>query len=167
MNLPEEIVPVLEIVRGRFFSEDTPLDFWVAEQGQPLVSGFMDLASQLQLALFDGHSPEEWPEGYLMLMVLFNWEAGAQADWWSQYFESTDAEIDSVCMLFNHVGLPEEAESIRRAREAAAAVDSSSDTEVIANAYRAKPHKYSVDLDRLEYLAQWFCDGADELLYHR
>jgi hypothetical protein len=164
-NLPDEIVPILETVQSRFFSKDTPLDFWRTEQGQSLLNGFMDLAAQLQLALFDGHAPEEWPAGYMMLMVLFNWEAAAQADGWTQYFESSDGEIDSVCMLFKHIGLPEEAEAIRRAREAADLTESDSDTAVVAKAYGAKLHEYSVDLDRLEYLAKWFYEGADELLY--
>jgi len=161
-NLPNELIPILETVQSRFFSNDTPLDFWEIDHGPSILNGFMDLAAHLQLAIFEGHSPEKWPVGYMMLMVLFNWEADAQADGWSQYFESSDAEIDGVCMLFKHVGLPDEAESVRRAYEAA---DCESDTDVVADAYGAQAHEYSVDLDRLEYLTQWFCDGADELLY--
>ena len=130
--------------------------------GPSILNGFMDLAACLQLAVLDGHAPEEWPAGYVMLMALFNWEAGAQTDGWSQYFESTDGEIENVCMLFQHVGLPDEADSICRARKAA---DSDSDTSVVADAYGAQVHEYSIDLDRLEYLTQWFCDGSDELLY--
>lgn len=164
-NLPDEIVPILEIVQSRFFSPETRLDFWKTEQGGSLLNGFMDLALQLQIALFDGHSHEKWPAGYTMLMLLFNWEAAGQADGWSQYFESSDDEIDSVCMLFRHVGLPEEAEAIRRAREAADLTESDLDTAIVANAYGAQSHKYSVDLDRLKYLAKWFHEGADELLY--
>lgn len=164
-RLPDEIVPILEIVQSRFFSTDTPLDFWKTEQGRSLLNGFMDLAAQLQLALFDGHSHERWPAGYTMLMVLFNWEAAGQADGWSQYFESSDDEIDAVCMLFRHIGLPEEAEAIRRARGAIDLAESDLDTAAVANAYIARPYKYSVDLDRLEYLAKWFHEGADELLY--
>jgi hypothetical protein len=160
-DIPDELVPILETVQSHFFSKDTPLDFWRIDDGPSILDGFMDLATQLQLAIFAGHAAEKWPAGYIMLMVLFNWEAAAQADGWSQYFESSDDEIDGVCMLFSHIGLPDEAESIRRAR---AAADSDSDTDV-ADAYSAQIHEYSVDLDRLEYLAQWFCDGADELLY--
>ena len=161
-NLPAELIPILETVQSRIFSKDTPLDFWRIDHGPSILNGFMDLAAHLQLAILDGHSAEKWPAGYLMLMVLFNWEAAAQADGWSQYFDSSDRQIDSVCRLFIHVGLHDEAASIRRAREAA---DCDSDTAVVASAYGAHLHKYSVDLDRLEYLTQWFCDGADELLY--
>jgi hypothetical protein len=161
-NLPDEVVPILETVQSRFFSKDTPLDFWIIDHGPSILDGFMDLATQLQLAIFAGHSAEKWPGGYIMLMVLFNWEAAAQSDGWSQYFESSDGEIDGVCMLFSHVGLPDEAKSIRRAW---AAADSDSDSTVVADAYGAHLHEYSVDLDRLEYLSQWFCDAADELLY--
>ena len=161
-NLPDEIVPILETVQSRIFSKDTPLDIWKIDYGPSILDGFMDLAAHLQLASLDGNSPEKWPAGYLMLMVLFNWEAAVQADGWTQYFESSDGEIEGVCMLFKHVGLPDEADSICRAREAAVY---DSKTEVVAKAYGAKLHDYSVDLNRLEYLTQWFCDGADELLY--
>lgn len=161
-SLPESIEPILQIVNERFFSAEAPLDFWRGGYDPSLINGFMDLAAHLQLAIFDGQSPESWPHGYTMLMVLFAWESGAQADGWSQYFDSTDGEIDAVCMLYKHVGLPEEAESIRRARSAAEHDD---DRSAVSAAYGAERHECSDDVNRLEYLAKWFCEGADELLY--
>lgn len=161
-SLPENIRPILETVRERFFSADSQLDFWRGSYDPSMINGFMDLAAHLQLAIFDGQSPESWPPGYTMLMVLFAWESSAQADGWSQYFESSDGEIDAVCMLYTHVELPEEAEAIRRARSVAEVDD---DPSAVSAAYDAESHDYSGDLDRLEYLAKWFCEGADELLY--
>lgn len=158
MRPPEEVVPILEAVQNRLFSKETPLDFWKIDHGPSILNGFMDLAAELQLAIFDGFSPEGLPAGYVMLMTLFNWEASGQADGWSQYFESSDSEIESICALYELVGLPDEAESIRRAR---AAADSGSDTSVMADAYGAQLG----DLDRLEYLTQWFCDNSEQLLY--
>lgn len=157
-GLPEEVVPILETVQSRLFSEETPLDFWQIDHGPSILNGFMELAAQLQLALIEDFPAETLPAGYVMLMALFNWEASAQSDGWSQYFESSDSQFERIRQLYEIVGLPDEAESIRRARAAAA---SGADHSGVSDAYGSQLG----DLDRLEYLTQWFCDNSEQLLY--
>ncbi len=157
-GLPEEVVPLLETVHSRLFPKDTPLDFWQIDHGPSILNGFMELAAQIQLALIDGDPGEAIPAGYLMLMALFSWEASAQADGWSQYFESSEGQIKRICQLYEIVGLPDEAEAIRRAR---AAVDNGAGHLEVAGAYGSQLG----DLDRLEYLTEWFCDNSEQLLY--
>ena len=161
-QLPEQLIPHLEKVNKRMFRRGIPLDFWRAESIEHVVGGFMDLAGILKLAIIDGESPDTWPTGYRMLMVLFDWEASAQSDGWSQYYESSDEQIKGVCALYKLVGLEAEAKSIERAHKVAS---HSSDDNVVAAAYDALRHDYSMDLDRIEYLAAWFRDNADFYLY--
>ena len=144
------------------FDGREPLDFWSWGDDRAMVTGFMDLACMLELAVLNGESPELWPAGYRKLMLLFNWEASAQSDGWSQYFEATDELVEAVCTLFRFIGLPEEADAIRRARSAA---DEGGDVEELSAAYNAVRHEMSVDLDRLEYMARWFRDNAGFYLY--
>ncbi len=161
-ELPDNIVPYLQAVNQRMFEGQAPLDFWRMDDDRSIVTGFMDLAGLLQLAILDGETHETWPSGYKMLMVLFQWEAEAQSDGWNQYFESSDDHIEGVCSLYKFVGLPDEAQSIRRARNAG---NQSGLVEDVSAAYGAATHPYSADLDRLDFLAHWFRDNADFYLY--
>ncbi len=160
--LPDNLVPHLQSVNQRMFDGRAPLDFWRWGNEQSMVTGFMDLAGLLQLAALNGESPDTWPNGYRMIMLLFNWEASAQSDGWSQYFSTPDEQVASVCSLYKFVGLPEEAEAISKAREVVGRGGNEAD---VSAAYAASRHALSVDLDRLEHLAKWFRDNADFYLY--
>ncbi len=161
-QLPDRLVPHLQNVSQRMFDGRAPLDFWRWGDDQAIITGFMDLAALLELAVVKGESPETWPNGYRMIMQLFGWEGWAQSDGWSQYFEASDAQIAGVCSLYRFVGLPEEAKAITRAH---AAVNQGGEVEDVSAAYSASTHDYSHDLDRLDYLAKWFRDNADFYLY--
>ncbi len=161
-RLPENLIPHLQNVSQRMFKGKAPLDFWRWGNEQSMVTGFMDLAGLLELAAVNGESPDTWPHGYRMIMVLFSWEGWAQSDGWSQYFEASDEQVTGLCSLYEFVGLPEEAEAISRARRVAGQGGDEAD---VSAAYGASKHAFSLDLDRLDYLAKWFRDNADFYLY--
>lgn len=161
-ELPGKLVPHLQSVSERMFGGKGPLDFWSADDERSIVNGFMDLAGLLELAELKGESPETWPNGYRMIMKIFSWEAWAQADGWSQYFEASDKKVAGVCSSYIFVGLREEADAVARARKVA---EQGGEEAEVSAAHGESSHEYSDDLARLEYLAKWFQDNADFYLY--
>jgi hypothetical protein len=159
-QLPASVVPLLEQVRARMPQRDVPLDFWRIDSGPRILDGFMDLAALLS----DSDLEEESvPRGYVLLAHLFAWEAGCQCDGWGAFGNIPARDFDRICLMFTEVGLEAEARALAQQMKAYRA--DPADAAALAQAAAECRHALSGDLDRLEYLTQYFCDHADELLY--
>jgi hypothetical protein len=160
-SLPPIIVPLLEKVRTRIPARDVPLDFWQIESGPKILDGFMSLASELMLSHL---SEDEVPPGYVVLSYLFSWEADCQADGWGAFGNISSDDFERVCRYFEEeVDLAPEAKSLRHQMNV---YEQDPDNyEALVAAAELHSHPLSGDLDRLEYLTQYFCDHADRLLY--
>jgi hypothetical protein len=161
-SLPLIVQPLLEKVRARIPARNVPLDFWQIDSGPLILDGFMDLASLLMLSDL---REEDVPRGYLMLSYLFDWEAQCQSDGWSAFGHKSLTEFERICGFYGEVGLADEAASLWAQMAAFRRnPDDHSGMEEVAS---SKSHELSGDLDRVEYLTQYFCDHAEELLYER
>ena len=160
MQLPSNVVPLLEQVRRRIPVRNVPLDFWQIESGPRILDGFMDLASVLTLSDL---REEDVPHGYVVLACLFSWEADCQADGWGAFANVGEEEFERICSFYSEVGLEAEAKSLVEQMRVFKAEPNNS--EALDRAVSSTRHELSGDLDRLEYLTQYFCDHADQLLY--
>ena len=160
MKLPKNILPLLEQVRANIPLRDVPLDFWQIDSGPHILDGFMELASALQLSDLE---EEDVPHGYVVLTTLFSWEAECQFDGWTAFDNVADDEFERICEFFKEVGLPAEAISLTEQMRVYCA--DPDDAEALYEICSSTEHSLSRDLDRLEYLTQYFCDHADSLLY--
>jgi hypothetical protein len=161
-QLPPNLLPLLEEVCSRVPARDVPLDFWRIESGPKILDAFLDLAALLvQSTLEEGSVPR----GYVLLAYLFQWEADCQSDGWGAFGNVNAAEFKRICDFYREVGLEKESNSL--AHQMAAYSDNPSDQVALFEAADAHRHDLSGDLDRLEYLTQYFCDNAEELLYAR
>lgn len=160
MHLPVSVVPVLEsVVRSPVVAKGMPLEIWRSQDHHAWVDAFMELGS----ALFDSDIAEDGlPGGYALVAHLFDWEAQCQFSGWHA-LANRASTIDRVIASFDAVGLPGEAAALRRALSAWHSSDG--DVDATSAAYAQERHAYSVDLDRLEYLAGYFIDNADRLFY--
>lgn len=160
-TLPPIIVPLLEKVRSRIPVRNVPLDFWQIESGPKILDGFMDLASELMRSELD---ERDVPRGYVVLSYLFSWEADCQADGWSAFGNIGSEEFERVCRYFEEeVDLAAEAKSLRH--QMSVYEQDPNNYDALAAAAQLHSHPLSCDLDRLEYLTQYFCDHASRLLY--
>lgn len=161
-QLPANVIPFLEQVRAGIPQRDVPLDFWRIDSGPKILDGFMNLAALLVESDLD---EEEVPRGYVLLAYLFKWEADCQADGWGAFAHASGQDFERICSLFAEVGL--EAEALSLAHQMKAYLAGPNDAEALHRASAEFAHALSGDLDRLEYLTQYFCDHADDLLYER
>lgn len=160
MSLPESVRPILEtVVRQPGVAHGLPLEFWRHPDHRTWIDAFMELAIALDQSDLDAAS---LPRGYALIASLFDWEMQCQYSGWHALDNRRDA-LASICIAYEEVGLAGEAEALRRAFAAWDASDG--DHTATSAAYGAAAHDYSVDLDRLEYLAGYFIDHADRLLY--
>lgn len=159
-QLPASIVPILEsVVRSPGVARGLPLEFWRHDDHRTWIDAFMELAVQLWACDL---AEEELPRGYGLIALLFDWEMQCQFSGWHA-FSSRELEMDRILRAFEAVDLGDEAVALRRAF--AAWRETAGDLDATNAAYGEGRHAYSVDLDRLEYLAGYFIDHADELLY--
>lgn len=158
--LPGLIIPLLDKVRRKIPARDVPLDFWQIDSGPKILDGFMDLASLLTLSELEEH---QIPHGYVLLTHLFSWEADCQSDGWGAFGNIGIADFERVCRYFEEVNLAQEAESLRH--QMSVYQQEPDNLEALMASARQHAHALSGDLDRLEYLTQYFCDHADRLLY--
>jgi hypothetical protein len=160
-TLPPIVVPLLEKVRAQIPVRNVPLDFWQIESGPRILDGFMVLASELMMSDLSEH---EVPHGYVVLAYLFSWEADCQSDGWGAFGNIDPDDFDRVCRYFEeHVDLAPEAISLRH--QMSVYEHDPDNFEALAAASDLYRHPLSGDLDRLEYLTQYFCDHAARLLY--
>lgn len=159
-SLPSILLPHLEALRSRIPARNVPLDFWQIDSGPKILNGFMDLASVLMQSDID---EREVPKGYVMLAYVFDWEASCQSDGWGAFRNIGPDQFERVCEYFEQLELPAEARSLRHQMEIYRR--SPDDHEALVQASDRFAHPLSGDLDRLEYLTQYFCDHADALLY--
>jgi hypothetical protein len=160
MQLPPNIVPVLESVRALRHLRGIPLEFWQHGNRRTVVDAFMALASALMQSDL---REEDVPHGYVVLAFLFDWEAACQSDGWGAFGNIAPADFERVCGCFAEVGLPEEAASLRH--QMAAYFADPGDLAALNAAAAVHRHPLSGDLDRLDYLADYFREHAAELLY--
>ena len=160
MQLPSNLVPLLEQVRRRIPVKNVPLDFWRIESGPRILDGFMDLANLLRLSDL---TEEDVPRGYVVLASLFSWEADCQADGWGAFANVDDKKFERLCSFYSQVGLEAEARSL--VEQMRVFTVNPNNLEARHQAASSTRHELSGDLDRLEYLTQYFCDHADQLLY--
>lgn len=162
VHLPEKLLPLLEqTVRG-LRRTNVPADFWTIDHGPTILEGFSVLAS---LLLSSNVLEEEVPHGYVVLAYLFNWESECQFDGWDAFKNIGPTEFGRVLKYFSEVGLNAEAESLQV--QMATYVRDPDDLEALNMAAGQATHALSGDLDRLEYLTQYLCDHAEELLYEQ
>jgi hypothetical protein len=161
-NLPAKVVLLLEKVRARIPQKDVPLDFWRIESGPKILDGFMEFAALLIESDLD---EDDVPYGYVQLAYLFKWEADCQFDGWGAFGDTSPRDFERVCSIFAEVGL--ESEALSLAHQMKVYLADSKDNDALSQAAEEFEHELSGDLDRLEYLTQYFCDHADELLYER
>lgn len=154
--------PLLEQVRARIPARNVPLDFWQIDAGPLILDGFMDLARVLMLCDL---REEEVPKGYAMLAYLFDWEAQCQSDGWGAFGNTPLPVFARICHFYRAVGLVDEATSLMA--QMAAFQNDPEDREGMQEALASTRHELSGDLDRMEYLTQYFCDHATELLYEQ
>lgn len=160
MQLPESVVPVLrEAVASPVLPRGLPLEIWKA----PVRHTWVDVFLELGINLFQSDIPEEGlPRGFILVAYLFNWEAACQSEGWHA-FDNESSSIDRVIDSFREVGLSGEADAVSRAL--AVWQSSGGNVDLTTRAYDASSHEYSVDLDRMEYLACYFVDNAQRLFY--
>ncbi|GAA5072511.1 hypothetical protein [Lysobacter panacisoli] len=160
MSLPESVRPILEsVIRQPTVARGLPLEFWRHPDHRAWIDAFTELAIALTQSDLDEAS---LPRGYVLIAYLFDWEAQCQFSGWHA-LENRRNELPAIFVAYEEVGLEGEAEALRRALQA---WDASGGDHVAAGAaYNTTRHGYSVDLDRLEYLAGYFIDHADRLLY--
>ena len=159
-TLPSAVLPLLETVRNRIPAKNVPLDFWQIDSGPKILAGFMELAPLLLSSEID---EREVPRGYVLLAYVFDWESNCQFDGWGAFGNIGDAEFERVCQCFEELGLPAEAKSLRHQMQFYKVTPD--DDEALVRATELYRHDLSGNLDRLEYLTQYLCDHADELLY--
>ena len=159
-TLPPIISPILDKVRRKIRARDVPLDFWQIESGPKILDGFMDLASQLMMSDIE---ESRVPHGYILLAHLFSWEADCQFDGWGAFGNIETTEFDRLCRYFEEVDLAQEARSLRH--QMSVYKEDPDNAEALVAAAQLYSHALSGDLDRLEYLTQYFCDNANRLLY--
>jgi hypothetical protein len=159
-RIPPAILPLLAKAAGVFPHKKLPPDFWRSEHGPTILDGFSALAPLILTAEVPASAI---PAGYWMLARLFDWEAQCQFNGWGAFENVSGAEFAAILQDFTAVGLVAEADSLRRQMDAFHAHPD--DLEPMLQAAEDSRHAFSGDLDRLEYLTQYFCDHADALLY--
>jgi hypothetical protein len=160
MRLPFVVVPLLEeTVSRKHLPKDYPIEFWKAENHRGWIDAFMVFGS----LLFYSDIPEEsLPRAYAQVAYLFDWEAQCQRSGWSAFDNRHDA-MDRILESYCEVGLAGEAAALKAAYQAW--LGTSGSFESTSQAYDEFSHEFSIDLDRLEYLAAYFVDHADRLFY--
>ncbi|SHG64324.1 hypothetical protein [Massilia sp. CF038] len=159
-QIPPAMVPLLQKAASVFPHKKLPLTFWTIDHGPTILDTFSALAP---LILRAGLPVADIPHGYLLLAYLFDWEAQCQFNGWGAFENVSDEQFAAIVAGFTEVGLVAEADSLRTQMAAFRAYPD--DLEHWFTAAQEGQHAFSGDLDRLEYLTQYFCDHADELLY--
>ncbi len=160
--LPDSIVPLLEaVIASPAVATGLPLEFWRHDDHRAWIDAFMEFGAVLAAS---GIRKDELPHGYGLIAHLFDWEAQCQFSGWHA-FAHRDSTIDQVIASYEAVGLADEAAGLRLARLAWRQSDG--DCDASSAAYAKTPRRHPADLDRLEYLAAYFIDNADDLLYLR
>lgn len=159
-QIPPAMLPLLRRAAMVFPHKKLPPDFWRNDHGPTILDGFSALAP---LILGAGLPDAAIPPGYRMLALLFDWESQCQFNGWGAFENVNDAEFAAILQGYASVGLVAEATSLRKQMDAFLAHPD--DLEPMLLAAEAHRHAFSGELDRLEYLTQYFCDHADALLY--
>ena len=155
MKLPDQVKPVLEKVAAKF---RLPVELWHSENGPRILDAFCELAAKLDESELD---PDQLPDGYLLLALLFGWESECQFEGWNAFAWKRN-EIGAIVVAFRLVGLADEASALSRAFEAWLA--DHDDHDAISRAYGEGTNSMS-DSDRMEYLTDYFCNHAAEMFY--
>ncbi|HEY0064239.1 MAG TPA: hypothetical protein VGC21_19135 [Telluria sp.] len=159
-QIPPAMVPLLQKAASVFPHKKLPLAFWTSNHGPTILDGFSALAP----LVLDADVPQDAiPHGYRMLACLFDWEAQCQFNGWGAFENVSEDDFSAILAGFTEVGLVAEADSLRAQMDAFRAHPD--DLEQWLIAAQEGRHAFSGDLDRLEYLTQYFCDHADRLLY--
>lgn len=159
-GLPAVLAPLLAEVARDLRKPELPPDFWTIAHGPTILDAFQSLAALLMLSDI---AENEIPKGYVMLTYLFDWETQCQFDGWGAFANIRKHEFERILGFFSDVGLSAEADSLRTQMDAY--LLNPEDIEALNRAAERSRHPLSSDLDRLEYLTQYFCDNADALLY--
>ena len=159
MELPADVVPLLERVVQTPLLKGFPLEIWKGTDHRRWVDAFLEFGS----LLYSSDIREEClPPAYAHVAYLFDWEAQCQFSGWYA-FENRAESIDRVIEGYSEIGLRAEAEALSAALKAWQ--DSDGSHEATSAAYNELRHELSVDLDRLEHMVCYFIDNADRLFY--
>ncbi|XAH22530.1 hypothetical protein AAFF27_21365 [Xylophilus sp. GW821-FHT01B05] len=159
-HLPANVVPILEATsKSPLVAAGTPLELWRAANHRTWVASFTELG----IALFNSDLDESTlPHGYALVAYLFDWETQCQFDGWDA-LDNRSNTLHRVIAGYEEVGLSGEARALARAFSAWN--ESGGDHTATSEAYDEVSHEYTVDLDRLDFLACYFVDHADRLFY--
>jgi hypothetical protein len=159
-RLPESIIPILEsVVLRPTVASGLPLEFWRHGDHRAWIDAFMEFGSALAASDVDDAA---LPRGYGLIAELFDWEGQCQFSGWYA-FANRQQNIDRIIEAYRFVGLPGEADALMRANNAWN--ESGGDHATASAAYSRVSPEFRVDLDRLEFLAAYFVEHANELLY--
>jgi hypothetical protein len=160
VQVPAAVMPILEaVLRSPLLRKSMPLEVWKIEHGPTLLTALSELGLQLYASTL---AEDELPRGYGLVAYLFDWEAQCQYSGWMA-FANRSSHMQSVIDAYREVGLDGEAQALALAWQAWKAADG--DITAVDLAYSQVRHDYTVDLDRLEYLAEYFFDNAHRLFY--
>ena len=160
MHLPESVIPILrETVSSPVLPLGLPLEIWKAPDHRTWVDAFLELGVSLS---HSDLSEEGLPRGYILVAHIFHWEAACQSEAWHA-FDNESSSVARVIACYREVGLHGEADALSRAFGMWQSSDG--DSTLTSKAYNALSHSYSVDFDRMEYLACYFVDNAQQLFY--
>ena len=162
MRLPAALVPLLEQVRRANARHGAPLEFWRMEHGPAIFDGFAALADLLMQSEL---TEDEVPRGYVMLAHLFQWEVNFNVNGWGALDNISEIDFETLCGYFGEVGLAGQARSL--GLRMAAYRRNPEDMGALIRAGADVPGDIPGDIERAEYLTQYFCDHADELLYEQ
>ena len=155
LRIPERVSETLQKVAA---SQSMPMEFWQCDDMNRIIDCFAELAPQLTIS---GLNLSTLPKGYLLVALLFQWENECQFEGWNAFEWTPD--ITQVIDAYSSVGLPAESRAIARA--AAAWKMTPQDDDAISVAYAQGENEKTTDIERLEYLAAYFCERADEMFF--
>ncbi len=119
---------------------------------------FIKLAAELTVSEINLSS---YPKGYRLSCLLFQWEHECQAEGWNAF--DWTPNIKQVVEAYSEVGLLGEGKAIEKAADAW--LRSPEDYAAVSAAYGQERSEAERDLDRLEYLVDYFCERSAEMFY--
>lgn len=160
-DLPPIVLPLIARSKQAIQRPRLPDAFWEIDHGPTILDAFMALA--LEMNMLPVAERNALPDGYRLLACLFGWEADCQFDGWGAFGNIGESRFNAVCEAYRFVGLVAEAESLQVQMTAYRL--NPGNAEALQAAIDSTRHALSGDLDRLEYLTQYLCDHAQQLLY--
>lgn len=156
MEVPKVILPILEKISS---ARSCAPEFWRELDGDSLIDAFFDLSGELMMSDIE---EERNPVGYVQLAYIFYWETNCQFSGWYA-IENKKDELDKILQCYMQVGLVGEAHALEAAVKMWFATEQ--DHDAVGAAYRKVENPYREEEKRFLYLANYFKDNAESLLY--